>query len=194
MGAPMDDYYAPHALLSLRRPLAVAGYVAADTRAVVYRVASLTGLPFADVDRKVEHRAGRSLWQLAADAGVAAYRRLEAEAVRHELRSSPPGLVALGDGTLLDPELRREILDAVDLVALEMDLATCFWRLHVRQEESTGWHPFHPEPLSSLEQVRPYYERRRPGLDAAPHQVALDGQDLTVTSDRLNALIDRLAT
>ena len=65
------------------------------------------GLPFTDLDEAVEAEAGRPIAALFAEAGEAAFRRLERTTlVRHLDR---PGVVALGGGAWEDSDIRRAV-------------------------------------------------------------------------------------
>lgn len=92
----MDDYYSPHPRWVLRRPLVVAGSLGTGARGIARGVAGRSGLPFVDVDRRIEHEAGASLSRLARDGGptrVATEARRVLESVALE---RPAALVAIG--------------------------------------------------------------------------------------------------
>ncbi len=80
--------------------------------------AARLGAAFADVDRLIEARAGRTVAQLFAEAGEAAFRALEGE-IGAELLALAPRVIAPGGGYVLDPARRRDALARGLLVYLE---------------------------------------------------------------------------
>ncbi|MDY7094037.1 MAG: shikimate kinase [Acidobacteriota bacterium] len=161
----MEGYYDHHATLQLNRPLAVAGMIGSPYRHTAYHVSSRTGLPFTDLDRKIEHEAGQSLWDLVTLRGEPALRELERKVLLQTLRARPAGIIALGDGTLLDADNKRAVLESTTLVHLEMDLAANYWHIR-RHEEEHGrfWNPFLPSPITRIEELRPVFQQLEPSL------------------------------
>ncbi|RMH21633.1 MAG: hypothetical protein D6696_05370 [Acidobacteria bacterium] len=145
---------------------------------------------FCDLDRKVEHRAGKSVWELVIEDGAERYRRLEGEQLVRALRDRPFGILTLGDGALIDPAGRRRVLEESTLVVLDYDLAGCFWRLLTRPApQHDWWHPLHREPLLGPEQLRPFVDARRRGLEAAPHRIRMRGRTLAAALAEVRALL-----
>jgi shikimate kinase len=174
----MPDYYDPHPLLTLERHVALVGLVAADTQRIGHQLAALTGLTLIDLERRVEHEAGRSVWEIVFHDGPRRFRELERRCLAQALFEKPGAVLVLGDGTLLDEASRQSVAAATRLVALQRDLPNCYWRLQTlqRRRAQTCWHPFFPELLQSIDQVRPFYQERQPTLAAARHAVQLAGR------------------
>lgn len=194
-----DGYYDPSPLLLLEQPVAIAGLVGLDARRLGHHLAALTGLPFHGVDRLVEHRAGCSLWELVLRDGPERYRKLESEVLASALLDRPFGIIALGDGTLLSRENRRQLRRQATLIALERDLANCYWRLRSFHAESppgvpkNAWHPLDWSPLTSIDQLRPFLEERRPALQGADLVVDLAGRSARRVTAEVRAFLDTLA-
>ncbi|MDQ3615155.1 MAG: shikimate kinase [Actinomycetota bacterium] len=68
-------------------------------------LASRWGLTSRDTDQDVESREGRSISDIFVDDGEKAFRQLERDAVGQALRSHD-GVLALGGGAVLDPDIR----------------------------------------------------------------------------------------
>lgn len=187
----MEGYYDPHPLLTLDRHVALAGLVTADTRRIGHQLASLTALPLIDLERRMEHEAGQSVWELVFQEGGREFRELERRCLARALLERPCGVLVLGDGTLLDESSRRSVAAATRLVALERDLPNCYWRLQTLQRERSQrcWHPFYPELLQSIDQVRPFYQERQPTLAAARHTIPLAGRSSYEVLRRLMELV-----
>lgn len=172
----MSDYYDHHPLVTLDRHLAVAGYFGDETRQIGYQLAALTGLGVSDLDRTIEHHAGKSVWELIWTEGEERYRSLERDHLGRLLAARPLSILTLGDGTLIDEGNRRRVLDNAYLVALDLDLPNCYWRIKrgpLGQKEY--WHPLYAGPIERFEQIRPFHELRRPGLAEAHHHIDLRG-------------------
>lgn len=193
--AAMHDYYDHHPLVRIERHVVLAGLVTADTRALGYQLAALNGLPFADLERKIEHHAGASTWKLARLEGVASYRRREQIALERALDDRPFGIVVLGDGTLIEPANRRLVDLRTHLVIIDYDDAGCYWRLSRGDAgPDEAWHPFHPEPLGSIDQVRPFAEARREGLRGGDLRLPTEGRRLADLLVDLRGWLDGLGT
>ena len=79
--------------------LVLGGFMTVGKTTVGRILAGRLGLPFVDLDERVEALAGRSLAELFAARGESAFRELEARAVQQVL-TEPDSVVALGGGTL----------------------------------------------------------------------------------------------
>lgn len=186
----MRDYYDPHATVTLDRHLVLAGYLGDETRRIAYQLAALTGLGVSDLDRKIEHHAGKSVWELIWNEGERRYRRLEREYLRRLLAETPRAILSLGDGALIDEDNRRRVLEEARLVVLDLDLANCYWRLKSSPLGEKGyWHPLYPGPVERFEQVRPFHELRAPGFAEAHHHIELRGKGRGDVVDRLLEMI-----
>jgi shikimate kinase len=76
------------------------GFMGAGKSTVGRIVAQRMGLPFVDLDEMVEQAAGRTVARIWADAGEAAFRAAESEALA-SLASVVPSVVACGGGVVL---------------------------------------------------------------------------------------------
>ncbi|MCG8462990.1 MAG: hypothetical protein MI919_42440 [Holophagales bacterium] len=180
--------YAPRVVLD--RHVAITGLRSEETRTIGYRLAALVGVGATDLDRTIEHASGSSVWNLVWTKGEAEYRRLEKQALRRALRAEPPAIVIPGDGALIDAENRGWLAEQTHLIALDLDLANCYWRLAGTERAGMDfWHPLHTGPLVRFEQIRPFYEARRPGLDAARHRISMVGKDKGDVARELETLV-----
>lgn len=83
-------------------------------------LAAALGLPFVDLDAAIEASAGRRIATIFAEEGEAAFRALEAAAVG-QLCLGPPVVVALGGGTLHQPDLLARLRARFDVVVLHVE-------------------------------------------------------------------------
>jgi shikimate kinase len=90
-------------------PVVIIGPMGAGKSSVGKRVARALGVPFTDTDRAVVRVHG-PIPAIFAERGEAAFRALEADAVRTALRTG--GVVALGGGAVTHPETRAALAGA----------------------------------------------------------------------------------
>ena len=117
-GALLDPYYSYEPLVTLQRPLALCGAVGAPVAPVASMVSQLTGLPYVELDRWLEHEAGQTVSALALEEGERGLRRRERKLVRRALEQRPCPVIALGEGALLSRWVRGAVRRRADLVYL----------------------------------------------------------------------------
>ncbi|WP_114856077.1 shikimate kinase [Brachybacterium sp. YJGR34] len=101
-------------------PLAILiGPMAAGKTSVGRALASQLDVPFADLDALIAEAAGRSIPEIFAEEGEAAFRELEAETLERALHEHP-GVLSLGGGAPLHPR-SRERLRGAPVIWLDVD-------------------------------------------------------------------------
>jgi shikimate kinase len=85
------------------------------------RLASALGLPFRDADSEVEAAAGRTIPEIFAEMGEAAFRDGERRVITR-LLEGPPHVLATGGGAFMNPETRALIKSRAVSVWLKADL------------------------------------------------------------------------
>lgn len=154
----------------MSRNVVLIGFMGAGKSAVGRALAGMLSRPFVDTDDIVEEKTGRRIGDIFAEEGEAAFRRLEAEAVK-EAAGAPGGIVSVGGGAVLDPANVAALRRTGVLVYLKADAETLY-----RRAAETGGRPLLevPEPK---EMVKGLLEER----EAVYEQMA----DITVeTRDR----------
>lgn len=88
-------------------------------------LAGTLGVPFADTDALVAQAAAKPVGEVFVDDGEAVFRELERGAVARGLDAvrAGGGVLALGSGAVLDPDVRRMLAGQV-IVYLEAEFAT----------------------------------------------------------------------
>lgn len=88
--------------------IVLVGFMGAGKTTVGRILATMAGLPFIDIDERIEEAEGRAVAEIFATGGEAAFRALEREAIAAAL-SGPDAVVAVGGGALSDPRTRTDL-------------------------------------------------------------------------------------
>jgi shikimate kinase len=142
-------------------------------------LAAELGVPFADTDDLVAQAAGKPVGDIFVEDGEPVFRELERLAVARGLEATDPagGVLALGSGAVLDPDVRR-MLDGRVVVYLEAGFATVAKRTGMDKPRVVV--PGNPRGRlrAMLEERRPVYadiaSMTVPTDDMAPEEVAAD--------------------
>ena len=144
-------------------------------------LATRLGVPFADTDNLVAQAAGKPVSDVFVEDGEAAFRELERAAVAHGLDGFglAGGVLALGSGAVLDPDVRRMIdKPGVVIAYLEAGFATVAKRTGFDKPRVVI--PGNPRGRlrAMLDERRQVYEALAaltvPTDDLAPDEVAAD--------------------
>ncbi|HXC85054.1 MAG TPA: shikimate kinase, partial [Trebonia sp.] len=142
-------------------------------------LAAELGVPFADTDDLVAAAAGKPVGDIFVDDGEPVFRELERVAVARGLEVTGPagGVLALGSGAVLDPDVRWMLAGQV-IVYLEAGFATVARRTGMDRPRVVM--PGNPRGRlrAMLEERRPVYAEIAsmtvPTDDMAPEEVAAD--------------------
>ena len=142
-------------------------------------LAKALGVPFADTDALVAQAARKPVGDVFVDDGELAFRELERGAVMRGLDAikAEGGVLAVGSGAVLDPDVRRMITGHL-VVYLEAGFATVAKRTGLDRPRVVI--PGNPRGRlrSMLEERRPVYAGLAaltvPTDDLAPEEVAAD--------------------
>jgi shikimate kinase len=103
------------------RTIALVGLMGVGKSSVGRRLAAALNLPFRDADTEVETAAGRSIPEIFAALGEAAFRDGERRVIAR-LLEGPPHVLATGGGAFMNPETRALIKAQAISVWLKADL------------------------------------------------------------------------
>jgi len=159
--------------------IVLVGPPSAGKTSVGLLLAAELGVPFADTDDLVAAAAGKPVGDIFIEDGEQVFRELERGAVARGLDAVGPegGVLALGSGAVLDPDVRRMLAGQV-IIYLEAGFATVARRTGMDR-------PRVVIPGNPRGRLRAMLEERRPvyaGLasvtvatdDMAPEEVAAD--------------------
>ena len=139
------------------------------------RLASVLGLPFRDTDEEVERAAGRSVAEIFADLGEAAFRDGERRVIAR-LLDQPPHVLATGGGAFMNPETRKLILEHSTAIWLKADIDLLARRVARKTDRPLLQGKDPREVLQALAQVRePVYAEAQITVnsDDTPHGVTV---------------------
>jgi shikimate kinase len=156
------------------------GMMGAGKTTVGRALAQRFGWPYLDSDEEVRRRTGRTVPQIFAEQGEAAFRAEESAVLAEACASTHPVVVSVAGGAVLDPVNRQLLAASGQVVWLRATLATLTQRVgDGRTRPLLG-----EDPGAAL--LRLYPERARLYEQVAAMVVDVDG----VPSDRV---VDRVA-
>lgn len=126
-GATFDDdtlralTAAVRVTLTGRDHVILCGFMGSGKSTVGATLAKLTGLPLVDLDRYIEDTTGRSVSDIFAERGEAGFRAVERDALR-AVTAGERCIIALGGGTVLDPDNRAVLRDVGRVFHLHVSL------------------------------------------------------------------------
>jgi shikimate kinase len=130
------------------------------------------GWTFIDIDREIEVKQGRAIWEIFANEGEGAFRELETETIRQyvtAIEAGNPRVLALGGGAFVQPRNWELIQNNGVALWLDCTLDTVLSRLG---DDNTRPLACDPESLASL------YEDRRPLYSRADFRIEVDSADV----------------
>lgn len=108
----------------MSRIVVLVGMMGAGKTTVGRSVASRLGVDFVDTDDLVEARAGKSVRDIFASHGEAAFRTLESQVLAESLKSPVDVVVAAAGGTVLSESNRAALREHADVVVwLDADVS-----------------------------------------------------------------------
>jgi 3-dehydroquinate synthetase/shikimate kinase len=111
----------------MNRPLACIGFMGAGKSTAARSAAEAIGVECLDVDRVIEERLGKSIAQIFADDGEAAFRDAE-EQITVELLATPrPAVLSLGGGAIGSQAIRDALAGHL-VIWIDVDLDTAWAR------------------------------------------------------------------
>jgi len=89
--------------------LVLVGLMGTGKTTVGQRLGEILGRPFYDSDEMIEARTGRTVREIFADDGEAAFRAIETEVLRDALAATEPAVIAGAGGVVLQPANREAL-------------------------------------------------------------------------------------
>lgn len=171
----------------LEKRIYLTGFMGSGKSTVGPILANVLGYAFADLDEAIEARAGRSVPEIFAEEGEAAFRALEAAALR-ETASRDHLVVALGGGALTNKANLHWALTHGIVVYLQVSLDALVRRLLRARVERPLLLDDAGALLSEValrEKISAMLARREPFYRQAQVIVAVDNQRVGITVDEV---------
>ncbi len=168
------------------RPIALLGLRGAGKTSIGKRLARRMHVPFVELDRRIEERAGLALSELFSLHGEQYYRKVEQDVLAELLAAPAPMVIAVGGGLVTSPDaftLLRHNTTTVWLRARPTD----YWDRVMKQGDRRPMRQ-HPQAREALRDL----VSRREGLYAKA-DVTIDTAGLTV-AEAAEAAIRKLAS
>jgi shikimate kinase len=156
------------------RPVVFVGLMASGKTSLGKRTAAALGVPFVDCDAEIERRQGRTVAEIFAADGEAAFRVVEERTIAELVAEAGVRVIATGGGAVLSPSTRRRLRDAAVVVWLRA--APGLLASRVRPD---GSRPLLAEdPRGTMERLSG--ERARLYAEVAHHVIDVDSGDRPV--------------
>jgi shikimate kinase len=157
--SPQDGFASemPNSTGSKATSLALIGYRGSGKSSVAREIGSITGRPCVDTDEEVTRRAGRSIAEIFAGEGEAAFRKLEAEVIV-ETVAKRFGVISVGGGAVLDQQ-NVERLHSVAMIVYLTATPEELWR-RIKTDPATGQARPALTEHSGLEEIRRVLSQR----------------------------------
>ena len=182
----MFGYYGHQPPVLLERPLCLVGFLGAGSVAVGSALGALTGLPWIDLDRRVEHAAGRTVSQLVLERGDGALQQLEGVALRRALDARPPGIISLGAGALRLPGSAAAVASEATSVYLRWPVEALARNIRRELDQQPGRYPefMVRRSVVTAAGLSPLLAAREPTYAVATHTVdCLDKAPTTIARE-----------
>jgi shikimate kinase len=169
---PADDLQT-RASVRVLRAVFLVGFMGAGKTSVGQALSRILGLPFEDLDDRIQRREGKTIEQIFRESGEAEFRKAETAALRELLAELGASLriVALGGGAFAQPGNAALIEEAdVHSIFLDAPVEELLRRCEAEMKE---------RPLRrSHKQFRALYEQRRTAYMRAAVRIETNGKDV----------------
>ena len=135
-----DDYYGYRPLMQLERPVALFGIPGTRIGRTGRAINLVSGLAFVWMDRRVEHKLGRSVQRAEIEEARVERIAAEREALAEALSRRAPPVIVLSDVTLTDPAMADRIAKTCQLVRVEIDVDEALVRIERDVQEDARRH------------------------------------------------------
>ena len=171
-------YYDPYPSHQLEKPLCLVGFMGSEIHMVGYFLSSMTGLPFIELDKWIEHEVGKTVAHLYYERGESEWRQVEKQCLNRALASQPKSIICLGDGTLIDKESRRICHQKSTLFYLRRPFHLCYKQILSGRKTHPQRYPYFIQaPPQNESEVETYLRKRVGGYEKA--HVMMEMKDLS---------------
>ena len=155
------------------------GFMGTGKSTLGRQVAERMGLPFVDLDERIERSSGSSVSEIFAREGEDGFRRRESQALLELVKEPEQMVVATGGGAFTVDANRLLMKKAGVVVWLDVPIGEILARIDGLER------PLWKTP----QEVRALHELRRGSYQQAHHRLALDGAGPSEAVERLHRLL-----
>jgi len=120
-------------------------------------LAKLSKRDFIDTDRLIEEREGRSIGEIFVEGGESTFRAIERKVVL-EVLEKENSIIALGGGSVLDPEVQAKLSQRQSVVFLDVSISNAAPRVGFNKERPLLMGNPRQQWLTLMEKRRGTYE------------------------------------
>ncbi len=135
-------------------------------------LAQRTGRPLVDADTEIAGRAGKSIEQIFAEEGEAAFRAWEQQVIADRCAGAGQ-VISTGGGAFVDPDNRRAMLSSGAVFCLHAQPETIYRRLLADYRAGKTMRPLLAGP-DPLKRIRELLSQRAAAYAQAHHTIATD--------------------
>jgi XRE family aerobic/anaerobic benzoate catabolism transcriptional regulator len=168
------------------RPIGLLGLRGSGKTTIGKRLARRLRVPFIELDRRIEQRAGLALGEIFSLHGEDFYRRLERETLADLLANPAPMVIAVGGGLVTSPETYAQLRRHATTVWLKAR-PDDYWTRVMKQGDRRPMDD-HPQAREAL---RDLVSRREPLYAQAEVTVETSGLTVTKAVERVAKAIAR---
>jgi shikimate kinase len=170
------------AVVSSTERIFLVGFMGTGKTTLGRQVAERMGLPFVDLDERIERSSGVSVPEIFAREGEDGFRRRESQALGELVEELEHFVVATGGGAFTVEANRRLMKSEGVVVWLDVPIGEVLARIaRIESSERPLW--------KTPEEVRALHERRQGSYRKAHHRLALDGAEPSEAVERLHRLL-----
>jgi shikimate kinase len=160
-----------------RQTVFLVGFMGAGKTSVGRALSRRLGLPFEDLDDRIQNREGRTIAQIFRESGEAEFRKAETAALRELLAElgSLSRVVALGGGAFVQP-VNAALIEEAEAHSVFLDAPVKELLRRCQQEQKE-------RPLrQSPKQFRELYAKRRRAYMKAAVRIETNGKDVSTVA------------
>ena len=187
----MFGYYGHQPPVLLDRPVCLVGFLGAGTVNVGSALGALTGLPWVDLARRIEHSAGCSISQLVLERGERAMQQVEGVSLRRAIDARPAGIISLLAGTLKLPGSAAAVAGETTSVYLRLSLEELTRNVRRELDQQPGRYPefMMTRSVVTAAGLAPLFEARRAAYEESDHTIDCTGKAPTTVAREIMAVL-----
>ena len=158
--------------------IALTGFMGSGKTTVGRELASVTGLPFIDLDERIVQVRRSPVSEIFASLGESGFRKIELDCLKEILDGDKSLVLSLGGGTVTIPEALELLLQKSVLVYLEASEQTILSRLGPADSS---------RPLFRGSGFAALLESRRAFYEQAPFRFTVDGKNAAEVAEEIKS-------